>query len=518
MQHFKKLIIMKRTKIYKLLLCVFLVGAYSCTNLEIEQTDSNFTNLSGEFTGVDPSASLDGLYNDYRGQIENQADLYALLEVSSDEQLVATRGTDWGDNGVWRNLHDHNWDPTHSMVKAVWNNLNQNVFRATLIIDSRSGGTAQQVAEAKFLRAFSTYYLVDMYGQAPFRTPDEGADVNPSVKNRTEAFDFAVQDLTEALADLPSVGPGGALNRASKASAQFLLAKLYLNKHIFTGTGSPAAADMTKVVEMVDAIRAQGFGLVGGYFDIFKEDLDNETIFFTTASTGNKMWNSLHYKQNAPGNEGGGWNGFTTLAETYDLFEGDPNINVPGSGQEERRGFVPTDGSHFGIGYGFLIGQQYDKNGNPMTDRPGNPMVFTKELPGLLGNNEVTGIRNIKYHPENGAFAGHLIVFRYSDAHLMKAEAIMNGGTSGNTTLAMVNELRVLRGATPFSSVSAQDLLDERGRELYIEGWRRNDQIRFGTWSQPWSYKTNTDPYRVLYPIPSTALISNPNLVQNDGY
>ncbi|MFT4669194.1 MAG: hypothetical protein ACI9HJ_000766 [Ulvibacter sp.] len=516
MQPFKKYI-MKRTEIYKLLLCAFLVSAYSCTNLEIEQTDSNFENLTGEFTGVDPAASLDGLYNDWRGQIENQGDLYALQEVSSDEQLVPTRGTDWGDNGVWRNLHDHNWDANHSMVKATWNNLNQNVFRATAIIDARSGGTAAQVAEAKFLRALATYHLVDMYGQAPFRTPDEGQEVNPSVKNRTEAFEFAVADLNEALPALPAVGPGGGLNKATKASAQFLLARLHLNKHIYLATGSPASADMNKVVEMVDALSAAGFALESGYFNIFKEDSDNETIFFVGASTGNRIWNTLHYKQGAPGNEGGGWNGFTTLAEFYDLFEGNATTNVPGSGQEERRGFVPTNGDNGGIGYGFLIGQQYDETGAPRTDRPGNPMIFTKELPGLLGNNENTGIRTIKYHPENGSFTGHNVVFRYADAHLMKAEAIMNGASGGNA-LALVNELRALRGASPMAAVTEQSMLDERGRELYIEGWRRSDQIRLGTWSQPWAYKSNAETFRTVFPIPATALISNPNLTQNEGY
>lgn len=231
------------------------------------------------------------------------------------------------------------------------------------------------------------------------------------------------------------------------------------------------------------------------------------------------MWNSLHYKQNSPDNTGGGWNGFTTLAEFYDLFEGDPNINVPGSGQEERRGFVPTDGSNLGIGYGFLIGQQYDETGTAMTDRPGNPLIFTKELPGLLGNDERTGIRVIKYHPENGAFANHEVIFRYADAHLMKAEAIMRGGTSGDSPLAMVNELRVLRNASPLASApTEQDMLDERGRELYIEIWRRNDLIRFGQFTKEWAYKDNTEEFRVLFPIPATAIITNPNLIQNPGY
>lgn len=505
-----------------LALSVLTLSISSCTDLEIEQTDSFFDeSLSGEFNGVDPAAALDGLYSDLRSQIETQEGLYALNEVSSDELLVPTRGTDWGDNGVWRNLHDHNWNPLHRDVKGAWNSLNQNVYRATLIIDARSGGSPEQVAEAKFLRAFSTFWIADLFGQAPFRTPDEGPDVNPNVKTRTEAIDFAIQDLTDALPDLPSSGPSSSLDRATKASANYLLAKIFLNKHIYNGT-TVDAADMTRVVDYVDAIEADGFSLQQGYFDLFKSDVDSETILFTTSGVGPRMWNTLHYKQNSPDNQGGGWNGFTTLSEFYDTFEGDPNVNTPGSGQEERRGFVPTDGSHLGIGYGFLIGQQYDETGAAMTDRVGNDLFYTRELPGLLGNNEVTGIRLIKYHPENGGFTNHQIVFRYADAHLMKAEAILRGGTSAETALGLVNELRAMRNANgntaPLASLTEQDLLDERGRELYGEFWRRNDLVRFGKFSEPWEYKTNTDAYRVLFPIPATAIISNPNLVQNEGY
>jgi len=506
----------------KLLSISVLATSVGCTDLEIEQTDSNFDeSLSSEFQGVDAEASLDGLYNDLRGQIQTQEGLYALNEVSSDELLVPTRGTDWGDNGVWRNLHDHNWNPLHRDVVNTWNSFNQNVYRATLIIDSRSGASPEQVAEAKFLRAFSTFWIMDLYGQAPFRTPDEGPDVNPSVKTRAEALDFAVQDLTEALADLPVSGPSATLNRASRAAANYLLAKIHLNKHIYLDAAVDPA-DMTLVVDYVDAIAADGFALDSGYFDIFESDVDNETILFTTSEVGPRIWNTLHYRQNSPDNEGGGWNGFTTLSEFYDTFEGDPDVNYPGSGQEERRGYVPTDGSTLGIGYGFLIGQQFNENGEAMTDRIGNDLDFTRELPGLLGNNEVTGIRVIKYHPVNGGFTGHQIVFRYADAHLMKAEAIHRGGTSSETALGLINELRAMRNANgntqPLTAITDQDILDERGRELYGEFWRRNDQIRFGKFSEEWQYKTNTDAFRVLFPIPATAIISNPNLVQNDGY
>ncbi|MGB8703847.1 MAG: RagB/SusD family nutrient uptake outer membrane protein, partial [Gillisia sp.] len=411
---------MKTKEIYKILMCTLLVGSLGCTNLEIEQTDSVFKNQTGEFTGVDPAGSLTNLYNSLNGQIATQENLYALTEVTTNELLVPTRGTDWGDNGVWRTLESHTWDANHKFIKNTWNAFNQMIYNATAIIDDRSSPTDEQKAEAKFIRAYCMYQILDLFGQVPFRTPDEGGDVNPEVMSRSEALDFVMQDLNDALAVLPSSGPSADLNKPTKDAVRFLMARAYLNKHIFLGNDSPAAEDMNKVIELVDAIKADGYALQEGYFDIFKESVDSETIFFTKSDVGSKIWSALHYKQNTPDNTGGGWNGFSTLAEFYDLFEGDPEINEPGSGQEESRGFVPTDGSHYGIGYGFLIAQQYDETGTPMTDRVGNPLFFTRDFPGLLGNNEDTGIRPIKWHPENGAFTQHTVIFRYADAFLMK--------------------------------------------------------------------------------------------------
>lgn len=510
---------MRTIKYNKLIMGLFLVGAMGCTDLEIEETDSRFGNLSGEFTGVDPESNLTNLFNSLRGQIETQENLYALNEVTSDEMLVPTRGTDWGDNGLWRTLHTQTWDANHNFVRGTWNSFNQMIFNATAIIDSRSNPSPDQAAQAKFIRAFAMFVLTDLYGQVPFRAPDEGPDVNPMVMSRQEALAFIETDLNEALSVLPVSGPSAELSRPTKAAVRYLQAKILLNKHIYLGTGTPAAADMTAVVDLVDAIQADGYDLQGGYFDLFTDAVDDETIFFTTSGVGPKIWNGLHYKQNTPDNSGGGWNGFATLAEFYDLFEGDPQVNTPGSGQEERRGFVPTDGSHFGIGYGFLINQQYDETGAAMTDRSGNPLVFTREFPSLIVNNEVTGIRTIKFHPENGAFASHTVLFRYADAHLMKAEAIMRGGSSGDDALAMVNELRVLRDAKiPLTSLTEDALLAERGRELYMEYWRRNDLIRFGRYTDEWGYKDASEDFRVLFPIPTTAVITNPNLTQNPGY
>ena len=507
-------------KIHYVVAIAVMAFAVSCTNLDIKQTDSVFsTGTGGSFTGVsNPAASLDDLYNGLRGQIENQANLFALNEVTTDEMVVPTRGTDWGDNGVWRTLHTHTWSPVHTQVLDNWNALNQSIYNAGLIIDSRSSSTPQQVAEAKFLRAFAMFWVMDMYGQVPFRTPDEGPDVNPNVLSRADAFAFIDQDLTEALPDLPNTTWSGATDRASKAAANFLLAKLYLNKNIYMGTATADAADMTKVVNYVDAITASGFSLHTGYFDIFKPEVNSEAIWWVHASVGNRIWDGLHYYQVTPDNTGGGWNGFSTLADFYDKFEGSATSNEPGNGQEERRGFVPTDGSHYGIGFGFLVGQQYDASGQPLKDRAGNPLVFTKDFPGLVGNSEDNGIRIIKYHPENGAFASFEIMFRYADAYLMKAEAIMRGGTSTDDALTMVNNLRSIRSASALTSIDEQTMLDERGRELYKEFWRRNDLVRFGKFADAWGLKPADDAYRALFPIPATALLSNPNLTQNPGY
>lgn len=514
------------------MLLIFFVSACS---LDIEGTDSIILpEEEGIFNGVaDVTSSLDNLFNGLRGQLEGQDNHYAMTEVSTDELLVPTRGTDWGDNGVWRTLHAHTWSPSHQYVLTVWNQFNQNIFRATEIIDPRSNGSAQQVAEAKFVRAYSMWIIMDLYGIVPFRGPDDGPEIDPIVKPSTEAYNDILQDLSQALTDLPVSGGVGS-NRPTKAAANFLLAKVKLNKAVYDGSGTFDAATMNEVIAHVDAIEGEGYALaaVGEYFDLFIVGTDTETIFFTNSSVGNRMWNGLHYHQLSPGNEGGGWNGFTTLAEFYDTFEGDPNNNFENDG-EERRGFVPelnnSDETNFGIGNGFLLGQQVlytaENGAVELKTRPGEPLIFTRDLKGLVGNGEAEGIRVMKWTPANGAFAGHLVIFRYADAHLMRAEAMMRGGTGDG--LAQVNALRASRGGvdgnplTPLVSLTETEMLEERGREMYIEMWRRNDLIRFNKFVEFWPFMdagSVGDAKWNLYPIPSDALLSNPNLQQNEGY
>ncbi len=528
---------MKVNFIYKpILVSALLMAAMSsCTDLEIDETDSIITRDAdtGEFIPLtDPASALNDLYNKAGGDFQTQEDMFALSEVTSDELLVPTRGTDWGDNGVWRQLHTHTWRSDHQFILNSWNKLNGSVFRATEIIESKP--EASVVAEAKFLRAFNMFFVMDFFGSVPFRGINEGPDVNPMIMTRSEAFTFIEKDLNEALTGLMSVVPGtDNTNIATKEAAEFLLAKMYLNANIYKGTDTFDNADMQKVIDNVNAITSKGFSIQEGYFQIFEPSNDTETILWLKSDIGPRIWNTLHYNDNAPDNTGGGWNGFATLADFYDSFEGDPNSNFVGDGQEERRGFVPdaqtANDKNVGIGYGFLINQQYDTDGSMLKDRQGKPLMFTKDIPSLVGNGEAQGIRVIKYHPYDptdtedtntplfNSFRQNEIFFRYADAHLMKAEATMRMG--GDAT-ALVNELRAKRVNTPaLPSVDEAVLLAERGRELYDELWRRNDLVRFGQFTAPWALKEVTgDPNKNLFPIPETALLSNPNLVQNPGY
>ena len=508
--------------------------AVSCTDLEIEEEDSVFSAAtSGGFSGVsNVESALTSLAASTYGMMGDQGGFFALQEVSTDEQLVPTRGTDWGDNGVWRTLHSHTWTPTHSFVVGTWNSLNEKIYNATEIIDPRSNASAAQVAQAKFYRAFNMYWVMDLYGQVPFRTPDEGPDVNPNVMSRTEAYAMVEQDFKDALAALPDLPAGDDdLKRASKSAAHFALARLYLTAHVYNGSGTADSGDMAKVIEHVNSINPT-FGLHDGFFEIFQSALDSETILFgTDLSIGNRIWNGMHYYIQTPDNGGGGWNGFSTLAEFYDSFEGPASTNAKDSGQEERRGWVPDASNanatdNWGIAYGMFVGQVYGADGSKLKTRNGQDLVFTKELAGHYGNGEAEGIRVIKYHPYNGtpgtseSFRNHEIIFRYADAHLMKAEAKMRSGDSAGA-LADVNELRTLRKASPLSSLSEADMLAERGREMYVEWIRRTDLVRFDQFSRDWDYKDgaavgNSD--RNIYPIPSSALLSNPNLTQNSGY
>ncbi|WP_375324910.1 RagB/SusD family nutrient uptake outer membrane protein [Flagellimonas sp. GZD32] len=537
---------------FKIHLLTFLgvLAVAACTNLEIEETDSF---ISEGFQGLEnPTSSLEALYGNVRGYLSDQANTYALNEVTTDAQLIPTRGADWGDNGRWRKLHQHEWGLEDSDVITPFEQWTSSQLLASQIMDERSNAPADVIAQARFLRAYSMFVTLDLYGQVPFRDTSLPSNSVPEVLTGQAAVDFIISDLDECISSLPTTpaNSGDDLVEPSKAAARFLKAKILLNKHVYLnqlngGGGTPDSADMAAVVSLVDQIEADGFALHDDYFEIFKKSADSETIWITESNVQNMIYAPLHLNSFGLAG-GGGWNGFSTLAEYYDLFEGDSESNrvetdlTPLDGQEERRGGVPPEGLPFtnregttevsgyefgsNVGFGFLINQQYDLDGTKLTDRQGNDLKFGRDFvdgtgdKNLINNSERTGIRIIKYNPRFGQTTQHKVIFRWADALLMKAEAQFR---SGQDPTALINQLRAIRGATPLVSVGESDILDERARELYTENWRRNDLIRFGEYLRDWEFKGTAEienTKRLLFPIPLPQLLANPNLSQNPGY
>ncbi len=465
----------------------------------------------------DVPSLLDAAYTSMRSPYQGTYGWWALQEFPSDEAIAPTRAGDWDDNGAWRALHLHRWASDHPRITSVFRDLNSVSYAATNLLQFNP--TPAQAAEARFLRAMSQFSVLDGWGQVPYREPGEEVTGPSQVRQGVEAFDYIVSELNAILPDLPD-GPN---YRANKDAARVLLMKCYLNKGAFLNRQTPTfdPADMNQVITLADQIINAGkYTLSANYFDNFatNNDVLSRENIFTAQNLGavsgggvNSTWIAgLHYNQNPSGN-----NGFATLSDFYNKFE---------ASDKRRGGDYPGVTDVSGVKVGFLVGQQFNQSGVPLKDRRGNNLIFTPEVSIIERDQnhlEIGGIRVIKYPIDYGSIATGIaendwVYFRYSDVLLMKAEAMLR--TSQNApALALVNSLRTVRGASQLSSLTPAILLDERGREFFWEGVRRQDLIRFGEYLTPTQEKTVDDPKYLLFPIPNSQL-ANPNLVQNPGY
>lgn len=522
-----------------------------CTKLD-EKLESTLTSseASTALGAAGTGLLLQAAYADLAGPFHSQDQVFSLEENTSDESLVPTRGGDWDDNGVWRVLHSHKWNADHSQVLSVFNNLNKINFDATNVLNFNP--SAAQNAEARFLRALAHFYLLDLYGQFPYREPGANLLDAPEVKAGLDGINFVISELTAILPNLPATNGN---TKANQDAAKTLLMKCYLQKGTIANRAAPTfdAADMQKVITLGNEIINSGkYSITANYFDNFSPDNDvksTEGIFVYPNIGGSNVnnggiqsrWNmTLHYNSYTPNNPNAGWNGFSTISDFYNSFQvaGAPAIqNGFGDSQLDNRighRYYAGATNRSGLRPGFLVGQQFDENGVAIKDRKGAPLAYEPTIAadmietGL--NLEVTGIRVVKYVPDYAYYGGpagnDLMIFRFADVWLMVAEAKARTADMAGA-LTMVNTLRGLRGAAPLASMTLANssnvddpntLLAERGRELYWESHRRTDLLRFGVYLTPWGLKPTDDPKNLVFPIPTQALASNPNLKQNPGY
>ncbi|GAB2467124.1 membrane protein [Hymenobacter qilianensis] len=504
----------------------------AATSCEIDETlEGQLTESQvrrGELTSL-----LQGVYNSQREPIQGHVSVFALQEVSTDARIMPTRGPDWDDNGKWRALYNHTWDANNERVRETYTQLNGIIYASTDLL--RFSPNPQQEAESRFLRAWAMYLVLDLYDQVLYREPGENLSELARVRKGTEALDYIVSELNAIQANLPDAP----VSRATKDAARVLLMKCYLNKGVYANRAAPtfAAADMNQVIKLADEIINSGkYSFTDNYFDNFAPNnstIGRENIFTQANTFGNSgplrdLWKFVSHYNMRPVD---GYNGPAATAEAYDLF----------GPTDKRRGIaydVPGGPANPGrrINVGYLIGQQYNLlTDAPLTTRGGAPLAFTKEI-NLFETGadlEAKGIRPIKYPVDyasearggNGAENDH-VSFRLADVLLMKAEAILRGGTPtsagpyGATPLAIVNSLRThpSRTAGALTSLNLDVLLDERGRELYSESWRRQDMIRFGKFLLARKDKPQSDPKYLIYPVPQTQVDVNRNITQNPGY
>jgi starch-binding outer membrane protein, SusD/RagB family len=436
-------------------------------------------------------------------------------ELPTDEAVIA-----WGDVGL-PEMNTQLWASSNSFVVSMYyrvafqvslaNEFLRQTTDAKLAERNVSPDLAAAIrvfrAEARFLRALSYWHGIDLFGDIPLVTEADAIGATPPLQSTRQAiFDFLVSELTAMQADLPAAAGSGTYGRATKEAAGMLLAKLYLNGEVYTGT-----PQYTQALAAAQAVIAGPFTLDPSFRHLFQADNNTSPeIIFPIIQDGlrTQTWGGATFLIHAscggsmvPGDLGvdGCWFGLRLKPEAYNRF-------LPA---DPRGSFFWTDGQTVDV-----------TSISNFSNGVAAPKFMNKTSAGVAGSNAT--------HPDTD-----FPMFRLGDAYLMYAEAhLRGGGGDAAQALAYVNALRQRAYGNTSGDITAPELtlqfiLDERGRELLWEAHRRTDLIRYGLFTggaYVWQWKggapagTATETFRDLYPLPASELVANPNLTQNPGY
>ncbi|GAB3232800.1 RagB/SusD family nutrient uptake outer membrane protein [Algoriphagus aestuariicola] len=430
--------------------------------------------------------------------------IWSIQEVSSDEMVITHKASDWEDGRQWIKMHQHEWETKEESFNNSWNYCYTAIGEINNLI-IQYPDVVELKAELSVLRALVYMWLIDAFGNVPI-VDENSTGGNPTNNSRAEVFAFIESSIKDNL-DLLSDGTNK--YTVNQLTAHAMLAKLYLNAEIYTGT--PRWADAETAADMV--IQSGKYSLTSDFFANFAERNSGSTENIMTlpydqnnAGGFNLPMMTLHYLNQQTYNlQEQPWNGYSSLEEFYNSFDdNDVRINS------------------------FLEGPQYAADGSRLNDisaeagdPDGQPLTFTPEINMLTPNAfRQAGVRVGKYEFANGAtssLSNDYPLIRYGDILLVKAEAAFRQGDISDA-LTYINMIRARAKVAPYNTLTADDIFDERGREMFAEASRRTDMIRFGKWNQAWWEKAQSEPFRALFPIPQQAINANPNLVQNPGY
>ena len=470
--------------------------------------------------------------------------IYDYNTLTTDEAIIPIRGGNWYDGGLWENMYDHTWTATDTDLYNVWKYLYKVIVLSTKSLETiekhKALLTEQQrvdyAAEVRAVRAMYYYYAMDMFGRIPIlqSSTQKTADIRQS--NRSDVFWYVVkelQDVAPLLANEHSNLQGNYYGRVTRPVAWFLLAKLSLNAEVYTDddwTDSSRPDGKTIMfdidgnkknawqtcVHYCDLITAAGYTLEADYTKNFAVHNEGSTENIFTIPLDKILYlNEFHYLfRSRHYAHGGAYSGASengTCATLHTMAVNGFGTETPDARLDMNfyTGKVEVDGKYVTL-----------DDGTPLEYKP---LAVEKNLtasPYL----ETAGARMKKYEVDRTAYSdgrmpnNDIVLYRYADVLLMKSEAKVRNGESGDEEMNAVRS----RVGMPSLSATLDNILNERLLELVWEGWRRQDMIRFGTYGKQYDIHTPSEAdkkgYTTVFPIPEKTHELNPNLKQNPGY
>jgi len=397
-------------------------------------------------------------------------------------------------------------------------------IKNTTDLGSGKGFTDDQVneiksfrAEARFLRAFDYWVLMDVFGNPPFVTENDAFGVLPKQIKRADLFQYVESELLDLvnnnLLKEPNTNEYG---RADKGAACALLARLYLNAEIYTGT-----AKWTEAITYSKAVIGGGYTLMNKYENLFLSDnhLNNNEVILSINYDGKstRLFGGTTFLINC-GSNGDYQNTYKSTLIHYGIFS---NANWAGyrARKEFSDKFNTNDKRFLFVGENKAIGEHVTEYAFGLATYKYRNITSASTVDNPIYGSDVEFADN------------DFPLFRLAEMYLVYAEAVVRGGTGGTKGEA-VNYINLLRTRANVATINESQLttdfiLDERARELYWECFRRTDLIRYGMFTTNayiWEWKggvqngRSVDSHYNLYPIPSSDLMANPNLEQNDKY
>ncbi len=444
---------------------------------------------------------------------------WQMQTLPTDDAMIA-----WGGDQGLSELNTGMWSSSNAFLNAMYYRIYFQVAMANVFLRETSDAKLDQRgvggqlrtdiqtyrAEARFLRALSLYHGVDLFGSIPLIDENSSASESPAQATRTAVYDYIVAELTDLRGDLPAIGTAE-YGRVDQGAAAMLLAKLYMNAAVYTGTPHYTDA-MTEINTIIGSAQ---YTIDPQYRRIFSADNNaSPEIIFAIPQDGVRMKNYggttflVHANVGGPMNGSdyainGGWWGLRMRRETRTLF---PAVG-PGAADGRAVFWVNMDTTYITDMFTFTQGT-------------GAPKYTNKTSGGANG-------QDVEFTDTD------VPMWRLGDVYLMYAEAHLRGG--GGTLAQATTYINALRGRAygntsgdvTTGQVTLAFVLDERARELYMEGHRRQDLVRFGMFTgngKLWAFKGNvaggvsTQAFRDLYPLPASELIANRRLTQNTGY